>query len=141
MITIATRRVLLVEDNPGDVSLVRQCLEGFDSVDLFDVPNVVQANRYLFRKPPFEDVCLPTLVLLDLKLPIFDGTSVLQGIRETPALAHLPVIVFTSSMHPSDRQRCAQLGATDYVQKPTDWGAWQSTIRRIIRRYIAGSDE
>lgn len=136
MVALATRTVLLVEDNPGDVSLIMQAISGFASVQLFHVPNVVQANQLLLQKPPFEDMRAPDLILLDLKLPIFHGTSVLQTVRETPRLMHLPVIVLTSSMLPSDVRRCADLGASEYVTKPVEWCAWQQVMRAILRKYF-----
>lgn len=136
MIAISTRRVLLVEDNQGDVTLIRQCLGDCTTIELIHAPNAVQAHCYLDQKPPFEDAPVPDLILLDLALPIFDGTSVLRGIRETKRLAHLPVVVFSSSMRPADKARCAELGATDYIVKPNDWHNWRVTVRRILRTHL-----
>lgn len=64
----------------------------------------------------------------------------LQTVRETPALMHLPVIIFTSSRHPFDRVWCVELDATERVEKPTDWGTWQNTFRRIVRQYVPGAE-
>jgi CheY-like chemotaxis protein len=136
MQTTATWTVLLVEDNPGDANLVRQCMEPFPGIDLFHVPNAVQANRFLMRKPPFENVPVPDLVLLDLRMPIFDGSSVLEGLIDLPLLDQTAMVVFTSSMLPSDEERCRRLGANDYVNKPVDWQAWQLTIHRILHDHL-----
>lgn len=138
MVALATRTVLLVEDNPGDVSLILQSISRFNSVQLFHVPNVVQANLLLLQKPPFEEMRTPELILLDLRLPIFHGTSVLQTVRETPRLSHLPVVVLTSSMLPSDVTWCADLGASEYVTKPVEWVAWQRVMGGILRKYFPG---
>ncbi len=140
MLAVATWTVLVVEDNPGDVNLIRECVKDFIGVDLVHVPNSIQANRRLARKSPFEDAALPDLVLLDLRMPIFDGSIVLEVMREEPLLARTPVIVFTSSRLPQDEARCRELGATDYIWKPTDWRGWQSVISRLFRKHLRGFD-
>lgn len=134
----ATWTVLLVEDNPGDANLIRECGRDWSGVNLIHVPNAVQANRLIVRKSPFEDVTPPDLVLLDLRMPIYDGSLVLHAMREGAAHAHTPVIVFTSSRLPSDEARCRELGATDYIWKPADWIDWQTTITRIFRKHLRG---
>lgn len=138
MHTVATWNVLLVEDNPGDVNLIRMCAEKFDGVVIHHVPNVVQAHRFLYNQHPFESAPRPDLVLLDLRMPIFDGTSVLESMRQSLQLTGIPVVVFTSSALLSDRMRCKELGADDYVNKPADWVAWQAKIYRILTDHLRG---
>lgn len=130
--------MLLVEDNLGDATLVKQTLGDCISIEVVHVSNAVQAHCYLDRKFPFNDSPAPDLILLDLALPIFDGTTVLRGIRETKRLAHLPVVVLSSSMRPADKARCMQLGATDYIVKPNDWDKWRVTVRQILRTHLHG---
>lgn len=136
--TVATWDILVVEDQPGDVHLIRMCTEGLPGVIVHTVPNAVQAHRFLQRRFPFESAPIPDLVLLDLRMPIFDGSSVLETAREIPDLVYTPVVVFTSSNLLSDQRRCRGLGAADYVTKPTDWPEWQRTIRSILRKHLPG---
>ena len=124
--------VLLVEDNPGDVSLIRMCMERFNGVMLHHVANAVQAHRFLLSQHPFEHSPQPDLVLLDLHMPVFDGATVLESMRESMVFGSTPVVVFTSSSLLSDRVRCKELGASDYVNKPADWVAWQAKIYKIL---------
>lgn len=140
MPAIATWNILVVEDQPGDVHLIRMCTENLPGIILHTVPNAVQAHRFLQRRVPFELAPIPDLILLDLRMPIYDGSSVLETVRETPDLLYTPVVVFTSSNLLSDQRRCRGLGAADYVTKPTDWPAWQSTIEGILRKHLAGFD-
>jgi DNA-binding response OmpR family regulator len=136
-----TWNVLLIEDNPGDANLVFSCLRDFDGVELFHAPDGALGSCFLHRHSPFEDVAIPDLVLLDLGLPIFSGFDVLRGMRESKSLAKVPVVVLTSSTLVSDRDRCLDLGALDYVIKPIEWGVWQVMMRRILRRYLKGFSE
>lgn len=138
MQALLTWQVLLVEDNPGDVDLIRMCAERFGGVVVHHVPNAVQAHRFLLRQHPFEDVPVPDLVLLDLRMPVFDGTMVLESIRESLQLRNIPVVIFTSSALLSDRMRCKELGANDYVNKPADWVAWQAKIHKILSDHLNG---
>ena len=134
----AAWNVLLVEDNPGDVNLIRMCVERFPGVVVHHVPNAVQAHRFLLSQHPFENSPTPDLVLLDLRMPIFDGATVLQSMQESSLLGSTPVVVFTSSTLLTDRVRCQELGATSYVNKPTDWIAWQEKIHRILKEHLKG---
>lgn len=130
--------ILLVEDNQGDANLISTCVNDHAGLGLFHAPNALQANRFLHRISPFEDVAVPDLVLLDLGLPILNGFEVLQGMRESPGLAQVPVIVLTSSTYHSDRERALALGASEHLVKPVEWGHWQRTMTRIFRRYLKG---
>jgi len=137
----ATWNVLLVEDNPGDVSLVRTCVEIFLGVTLSHVPNAIQASRFITRESPFEDVSAPDLILLDLRMPMFDGSDVLRDMRESALAVKTTVVVLTSSTLPCDELRCRELGATDFVNKPVDWNSWRVTIHRIFRKHLKGFSE
>ncbi len=117
--------VLLVEDNPGDVLLVREgirrCSATADVIVAYDGE---QALRTL-KEYNFE----PHLIILDLNLPKFSGFEILEGYR---AEARPPVVVFTSSENPVDKQRAIELGANDYVVKPTDLDDYVNTVRDLV---------
>lgn len=138
MQTTSTWNVLLVEDNPGDVNLIRMCAERFPGLVVHHVPNAVQAHRFLLSQHPFDKAPTPDLVLLDLRMPVFDGASVLESMRESLPHGDIPVVVFTSSTLLTDRVRCQELGASDYINKPADWVAWQSKIHRILKDHLKG---
>lgn len=133
-----TWNVLLVEDNPGDVNLIRMCAERFPGVMIHHVDNAVQAHRFLLSKPPFEQAATPDLVMLDLHMPVFDGSTVLESMRESLVFSTTPVVIFTSSSLLSDRVRCMELGASDYINKPADWVAWQAKIYKIFCDTLKG---
>ena len=112
--------ILLAEDNPADVYLIREALRehGVDCTlrvasDGKDVLRIISPERSDEEVPPLG------LIILDLNLPRHDGIEILQRVRETPALAHVPVVVLTSSDSPRDRLLANQLGATCYLRKPS----------------------
>jgi CheY-like chemotaxis protein len=106
--------ILLVEDNPADVRLIREGLQGLRSrTRLHVASDGVQAMDFLRRGSP-----RPDLVLLDLNLPRRDGREVLGEVKQDDDLCELPVVVFTTSRAPEDVARCYRLHANAYVVKP-----------------------
>lgn len=133
-----TWKVLLIEDSQNDAHFVSLCVSDHVGIELFHAPNPVQANRFIRRNPPFDEVGTPDLILLDLNLPVFNGFEFLREIRATPDVAHVPVIILTSSINHDDRKRALALGAQEYLVKPMEWGRWQTTMTRLFRRYLKG---
>ena len=122
---MSEKTILLVEDNPGDEALTLHALEAHSIGNVvFVARNGVEALDYLFCTGPHagrDPGCLPTVVLLDLKLPKIDGLEVLRRIRAEPRTQLLPVVLLTSSDEEEDRLRGYQLGANSYVRKPVDF--------------------
>ena len=104
-------RVLIVEDDPDVVALVKRWLER-DGHAVEHVVDGAAALEALRREP------LPRLVLLDVMLPKMDGFEVLQRLRAEPRTRHLPVVMVTSFSRDRDAARGRELGANDYVVKP-----------------------
>ena len=122
--------ILVVEDNPGDVRLMREALSGCsDHCRLITVPDGEQAIRFLRRVEPFEDAARPDLIFLDLNLPRKDGREVLGEIKSDPALRRIPVIVLTTSEADRDVHRAYDLHANCYLRKPTDLDEYLAVIR------------
>lgn len=122
-------RILLVEDNPGDVELVRLALATAKVKNRLDVVKDGQgALDYLRGHGRFAQAPRPDLVLLDLNLPLLDGREVLRQIKDDPALAHLPVIVLTTSSDESDVLRSYRLHANAYITKPVDFQEFLAAI-------------
>jgi CheY-like chemotaxis protein len=114
--------ILLAEDDPNDVFFMRRALtKAGINLPLHVVRNGQEALEYLAGLGKFGDRAehpLPSLLLLDLKMPFVDGFEVLGWARSQPALKQLPVVVLTSSAEDRDRQRTAELGANAYFVKP-----------------------
>ena len=119
------KRILLVEDNPDDEALTLHALATNKIGNQVVVArNGVEALDYLFATGPHagrDAHCLPTVVLLDIKLPKIDGLEVLRRIRADERTRLLPVVLLTSSNEEEDRLRGYALGANSYVRKPVDF--------------------
>jgi len=111
---------LLAEDNPSDVYLIRATLKEHG----IDVPLQVAADGREVLQIFYQQAALPesqlSLIILDLNLPRHDGIEILQQLRETEQLAHIPVVVLTSSDSPRDRILATELGAARFLRKPSN---------------------
>jgi two-component system, chemotaxis family, response regulator Rcp1 len=126
-------RVLLIEDNEGDVALIRQgCTTSPRPVDLQVMQDGAEALDFLFRRGTHTQVLTPDLILLDLQLPQKTGFEILQELEQDPDLKFLPVVVVTGSNNKADVNRCYELGANAYVVKPSDPGQYIAFVQAII---------
>ena len=114
--------ILLAEDDPNDVFFMQRALaKAGVNILLQVVKDGQEALDYLAGAGNYNDRVefpLPSLILLDLKMPFVNGFDVLAWIRSQPALKDLPVVILTSSAEERDRQRATELGAMAYCIKP-----------------------
>ncbi len=116
-----TMKILLVEDDPGDVELTQQALDQSQlSLELRVVSNGESALAFLRQEGEYSSAELPHLVILDLNLPGLHGLEVLEEIRSDKHLLPIPVVIFSTSSAPEDINNSYKLGANCYLQKPTD---------------------
>jgi CheY-like chemotaxis protein len=125
-------QILLVEDNPGDVVLVREALKrGNIRNDLHVVSDGVKAMSYLRRQDDYADAGRPDLVLLDLNLPRKNGLEVLQEIKSDPELQGIPVVILSGSKSEEDILKAYQLHANCFITKPGDYTSFLGAIASI----------
>lgn len=129
--------VLLVEDDPGDVLMTREAFEELLNNQLDVVTDGAAAIAYLRKEEPYADKPTPDLILLDLNLPRRDGREVLAEVKADPELAHIPVVVLTTSSADEDILRSYQLHANAYVTKPVDFDSFIGAIRQIDHFFVS----
>ena len=126
--------ILIVEDNPGDVRLMREALrECALSCRTHAVDDGLQALAFLRRQPPFAEAPRPDIVFLDLNLPHKNGRQVLAELKADPALRSIPVLVLSTSAAPQDIAAAYDLHANCYMVKPMDFDAFVELIRQSIQ--------
>jgi CheY-like chemotaxis protein len=130
--------VLLVEDDPGDVLLIREAFE-FNKVhnNLNVVSDGEQALGFLRREGEYAGAARPDLVLLDLNLPRKDGREVLAEVKQDPDLRTIPIVVLTTSEAEEDVLKSYQLHANAYVTKPVDFERFVSIVRQIDDFFVS----
>jgi two-component system, response regulator len=132
---MSERYILLVEDNPDDEELTLLSLRKNNLAhEIVVVRDGVEAIDYLFGNGQYanRDVSqVPTVILLDLKLPKLDGLGVLKRLRADDRTKSLPVVVLTSSSQDADVIASYNLGANSYVRKPVEFGAFVEAVSSL----------
>jgi chemotaxis family two-component system response regulator Rcp1 len=125
--------ILLVEDNEGDVEMIRAALEDqLPPCNVSVVKDGREALNYLFQPGAFQNAAAPQLILLDLNMSGMDGKILLKIIKEDERVNMIPVVVLTSSKAPSDIREAYARHANCYVVKPFDSKEFKSAIRQIV---------
>lgn len=123
----ALRAILLVEDNPDDERLtIRALKRGNIANDILVARNGEEALTMVLNVE-----VLPSVVLLDLKLPKIDGLEVLRRIRANERTHLLPVVILTSSSEERDIVESYSLGANSYVRKPVEFDQFTEAVRQL----------
>jgi len=127
--------ILLVEDNPDDVELtVRALKKGNILNEIVVVRDGVEALDYLFGTGAYagRDLSImPTVVMLDLKLPKIDGLEVLRYMRADERTKFIPVVILTSSREEQDLLNGYRLGANSYIRKPVDFAQFIEAVHQL----------
>ena len=127
--------ILLVEDNPRDEELTLRALRkhrlGNEVVVARDGQEALDYLLAQGRHDGRDPRDLPTVVLLDIKLPKVDGIEVLRQLRAHERTKVLPVVILTSSLEDEDRLAGYALGANSYVRKPVDFLQFSEAIRQL----------
>ncbi len=137
------KTILLAEDNPEHAELIRRAFERMGSgYRLVVVANGAEVIDYLFATGSHADrgaSQMPSLMLLDLKMPELGGLQVLQVLRRVrgDAAGQLPpVVILTASQEESDLIDAYRLGAHSYIQKPAEFSQLVDAIRRIVDYWL-----
>jgi len=126
-------QILLVEDNPDDVSITARAFEKGGVVSRLTVARDGQEVIDLLCGGD-NSAARPDLVLLDINLPKMNGLDVLARVRATSAVATVPIVMLTASGRREDIERAYGLGANSYIQKPVVFEGLARTLD-VIRQY------
>ena len=129
--------VLVIEDNPGDASLVQEVLG--DAKVLTHVHHVedgAEALEFLRQEGEYAAAPTPQLIFLDLSLPGMDGRDLLGEIKSDSALRTIPVVVMTSSDTDQDVLKCHENHANCFVVKPQETENLAQTVRNVVRFWL-----
>ncbi len=129
--------VLLVEDNPGDVRLIRDAFEQLSTETTIHVAtDGDEALGFLTECRDSDPDSVPDLVLLDLNLPRMTGLEFLETIKDDATLARIPVLVLTSSEAVEDVLDSYELSANAYLTKPTDPDEYAAMVEAVAEFWL-----
>lgn len=126
-----TGRVLLVEDNEDDIALLQRAFKKrgmFNEITI--AKNGVQALETIFGTPE-KPALIPSLIILDLKLPKLNGLDVLKAIRTNEYTRGIPIIILTTSTEQEDIVESYSLGANSYIRKPVEFDKFLDAVGQL----------
>lgn len=132
-----TMQILLVEDNPADMCLLKDLFEetGSDCA-LQWVTDGYEALDYVYHRNGYDNAKRPDVILLDLGLPRIDGYDVLKELKKTTDYATIPIIILTTSRNPLDRSQCERLGADGFLSKPYNLKGYEQLVQQLVNMEI-----
>ncbi|WP_433319232.1 response regulator [Micromonospora sp. CA-269861] len=125
-------RILVVDDDPGDVLMIEEALADSDVDKIIDVvSDGEEAMEFLRAEGRHEQARRPDVILLDLNMPRMDGRQVLGAVKQDEDLRTIPIVVLTTSNADTDIVGSYTLQANAYVTKPIDLDDFNDVVRRI----------
>jgi CheY-like chemotaxis protein len=118
---ITKARILVIEDNPVDVYLLRRALADAEvDCELTVIEDGAEAITRVRRQGNYTGTPIPDLAIVDLNLPKHDGLEVLEAMQSSGAFTEVPVAVLTSSVSRRDREMAETLHVSQFITKPPD---------------------
>lgn len=114
------KKILLADDDAEDREIIEDSLEtlGMGGVTQYAI-NGEEALAFLATCTADDD--LPSLIILDLNMPLLNGTQTLRAIKKDNRYCKIPVYIYSTSINPIERDQCLLMGAQDYIVKPTSY--------------------
>jgi len=128
------QKVLMVEDNAGDVLLLREALGATAwNPEVIHLGDGMGALDFLFHRKDHAQAPRPDLLVMDMNLPYLSGQELLASVRADPDLASLPVVVFSGSAWDQDRIEASGLPGGHYLIKPDTFAGFLEIAERMER--------
>lgn len=119
--------ILYVDDDPDDRQIFQEAVKSLDesfvcdtAVDGLDALSYVGSNK------------LPDVIFLDINMPLMNGKTCLAELKGNKITSHIPVIIFTTSNNPLERDECEKIGATDFILKPVSFLEMKDILASIF---------
>ena len=124
---MSTPVILYVDDDKDDCNLLKESFSS-TSTSMVCVSGGEDAIRYLNNSKEN----YPSLIILDLNMPRWDGKQTLHYIKNNPRLSKIPVVILSTSENKMDKEVCKRLGATQYLQKPSRFEGYRKIVEKCI---------
>jgi CheY-like chemotaxis protein len=123
-------QIVVVDDDQEDHMILK---DYFESIDKTNCLRFFLNSRDLFDflKTVKIDSDLPQLIVLDLNMPILNGTQTLLALKQDSRLRHIPIIIYSTSENETEKRKCLSFGAVDYIVKPTSLEEGESIVKRF----------
>jgi two-component system, cell cycle response regulator DivK len=120
------RVILIVEDNPKNLKLIRDLLQirGYTTLEATDGKQGVDMAR----------AKMPDLILMDIQMPVMDGFEAISILKADPVTKSIPIIALTAFAMQGDREKCMEAGCNDYITKPLDTRVFMTKVKEYLEK-------
>ena len=113
-------RILVIDDDKEDHAIMKDIMDSIGAVEVLEFAvNGLEALSILDKD--FADEALPCLIVLDLNMPLMNGTQALGLLKSDLRFQNIPVIIYSTSLNPFEKEKCMLLGAHSYITKPVSY--------------------
>jgi CheY-like chemotaxis protein len=129
------RQILLLDDDEDDQLIFKNALDGITGdINLIFAGNGLRGLEYLRSIPALQP--LPELIFMDLNMPLMNGFEFLAIIKRDPKFQHIPVVIFSTSDNPSDKQKACSHGAVKFLTKSPEFSVLKNELIKIYNSLI-----
>ena len=131
---MSKRHILWADDDMDDLMLMRHVLQDIgQDYDIAEVSNGQEALDYLENAKRKND--LPSLVILDMNMPVLNGKEALSIIKKDDLLKEIPLVFFTTSNSELDKMYCKRFGV-EMITKPPQYSSLKEAVRKLLSSYL-----
>jgi CheY-like chemotaxis protein len=127
--TLAKHLVMYVDDDRDDIHLMQEALERYPNVELISFTDSCKFLNYIIESKPFKR--LPSLILIDINMPVLDGRNLLTMLRSYEELKKVKMVLYTTSSNPADDQFAKTLEA-GFLTKPVSVTQLNQTMQQLL---------
>ena len=124
------RKIILADDDAEDRSIIQDAMELLDAGDVMVFADNGEQLLNLLQK---NFTASPCLIVLDLNMPKMNGTQTLSTLKSDENLKHIPVIIYSTSINPLEKEKCLLLGAHSFITKPTSFKESKATAHAFLQ--------
>ena len=128
---MTAKNILLADDDPEDKSIIQDAMETLHSADVMRFADNGQHAWELLEQYCAKDF-VPCLIVLDLNMPKMNGAQTLAKIKDDSRFKNIPVIIYSTSINPLEKERCLSLGAHAYFTKPISFNESVETAKKFL---------
>ena len=126
------RKIILADDDAEDRAIIQDAMELLDAGDVMMFAENGEELWDLLQKS-FTELTYPCLIVLDLNMPKINGTQTLSRLKADRNLNHIPVIIYSTSINPVEKQKCLSLGAHSFITKPVSFNESKEVAHSFLQ--------
>jgi CheY-like chemotaxis protein len=111
-------KIMMIDDDEEDQWIIREALKAFDIGDIATYVSNGKDALSRLDSDYSKEQHLPRLIVLDLNMPLMNGTATLGKLKADQRFRNIPVVIYSTSINPFEKDKCMQLGAQIYITKP-----------------------